>query len=545
MDKIYVNDPHIVLSKLSLRQKIAQLCIVAAVSNEAKNEELLKRWQQWQPLYCLKTSYINKLVEEQNVGGVIFYGKKTLPQEQQLFTNELQAASPIPLFVAMDAEFGLGDWFEQGAVVKYPCSMAVGATADPNLAYTMGHEIGVQLSSLGVNMDFAPVGDVNCNPDNPVIGSRSLGSDPRLVSSMASAVARGLQDAGVVACAKHFPGHGDTNTDSHLGLPLIPHDRERLEKVELFPFGQLIKAGVKSIMIAHLEVPSLEAKKGLPSSLSYAIVTDLLQKKMQFDGLVITDALGMKATANYAPPGELEIQALEAGVDILLCPVDPIKAIEAIENAVKQGRLQEEDINKKVLKILSTKQWIAQTAQKSPEELDRVLLSEKAKALKKKIYESAVTLLKVPSDHFQTNKPKKTCIIALSNFPTEMGAKSVPLQYVRLPYNTGQDEVATIAECIDADHVVVSIHNPRWQYCSEHEVTAGTLSLITKLKELKKKVTVVVFGSPYSIRHLQQADAIILGYDDTADAQQIVLDIIAGKRKAQGSLPISVEIPVC
>ena len=189
----------------------------------------------------------------------------------------------------------------------------------------------------GVNMNFAPVADVNCNPDNPVIGSRSFSSDPSLVSSMAIGVACGLQDVGVIACAKHFPGHGDTNADSHLNLPLIPHDCERLDKVELFPFRQLIKAGVKSIMIAHLEVPSLEAKKGLPASLSHNIVTDLLQKKMQFDGLVITDALGMKATANYAPPGELEIQALEAGVDILLCPVDPVKAIEAIENAVKTG----------------------------------------------------------------------------------------------------------------------------------------------------------------------------------------------------------------
>jgi beta-glucosidase-like glycosyl hydrolase len=288
----------------------------------------------------------------------------------------------------MDAENGLGSFFENDTVIKYPRNLSIGAMDDSELAYTFGHEIGIQLSCLGVNMNFAPVVDVNSNPDNPVIGSRSFGSDPKLVSRMGIAVARGLQDAGVIACAKHFPGHGDTHVDSHLELPLIPHDIEHLNEIELFPFGQLIKAGVKSIMIAHLEVPSLEAKKGLPSSLSHRIVTDLLQKKMQFGGLIITDALGMKAVANYAPPGELEVLALEAGVDILLCPVDPVKAIESIEAAEKQGRLQEEDINKKVLKILLEKQWIFQNAQKPPEKLDQILLSDTAKALQKKLSHS-------------------------------------------------------------------------------------------------------------------------------------------------------------
>ena len=295
-----LQDPELILSALSLRQKIGQLCIVAAASNPQKDPELLKRWKDWQPLYCLETDYIKKMVEEYNIGGILWYGKKTLPEEQRTLTREMQELSSIPLFIAMDAENGLGHWFAPDTALVYPRMMTLSATHDPQLAYQMADEIAYQLKAIGTNINWAPVVDVNCNPDNPVIGCRSFGADPIHVSTMGIAFVQGLQKRNVIACPKHFPGHGDTAIDSHIGLPLIPHDRDRLDRIELFPFAQVIqKAQPKAIMTAHLEVPTLEPQKGLPATLSYAIMTDILQKQLLFDGLIVTDALGMHGTSKY------------------------------------------------------------------------------------------------------------------------------------------------------------------------------------------------------------------------------------------------------
>ena len=299
--------PELILSALSLRQKIGQLCIIAGASNPQKDPELLKRWKDWQPLYCLETDYVKKMVEEYNVGGILWYGKKTLPEEQRTLTRQMQELSPVPLFIAMDAENGLGHWFAPETALTYPRMMTLSATHDSQLAYKMGNEIGYQLKAIEVNINWAPVVDVNCNPDNPVIGSRSFGADPVHVSTMGIAFINGLQDRKRIACPKHFPGHGDTAIDSHIGLPLIPHDRDRLDRIELFPFAQVIqKAQPKAIMTAHLEVPSLEPQKGLPATLSYTIMTDILQKQLLFEGLIVTDALGMHGTSKFAEPGELK-----------------------------------------------------------------------------------------------------------------------------------------------------------------------------------------------------------------------------------------------
>jgi beta-glucosidase-like glycosyl hydrolase len=540
MNKDILRRPEQILTGLSLRQKIAQLCIVATISDEEKNKELIQGWHEWQPLYHLETEYAKRMIKEYNVGGVIFYGRDTLPSQQQKLTQELQALSVIPLIIAMDAEYGLGWFFEKGAAIKYPSSMAVGATADTELAYAMGQEIGHHLASIGVTMNYAPVADVNCNSDNPVIGARSFGADKELVSKMASAVMRGLQAAGVLPCAKHFPGHGDTETDSHRQLPKIMHNRERLEAIELYPYRELIKEGVPAIMIAHLEVPALEEKEGLPSSLSHKIVTELLQEKMQFNGLVITDALGMKAVADRVEPGELEVQALEAGVDILLCPVDPVKAIDAIETAVQQGRLQEEAINKKVLKILQAKNWSWQHTHESSQDLNQVLLSDHAHQLAKTLYEKAITLVKNTSKDFQPVDPSKLCIIALSDEPTQLFSQDGKrVVYLRLPYNLSSEEAETFATSLQCDDILVTIHNPHSWIYSHHEVPEGILTLLTALKAKNKNMMVAIFGSPYSAKHIQNIDVILLGYDNNSMAHQAVLDVVTGKIMAQGKLPIS------
>lgn len=532
-------NPEQILSGLSLRQKIAQLCVIATVSDEERNQELIQHWHEWQPLYHLETSYVKQMIKEHNVGGIVFYGRNTLPSQQQNLTQELQALSSIPLIIAMDAECGLGGWFEKGTAMRYPCSMAIGATADTDLAYAMGQEIGHQLASIGITMNFAPVVDINCNPDNPIIGARSFGEDKKLVSQMGSAVMRGLQAAGILPCAKHFPGHGDTNTDSHRQLPRIAHNLERLDEIELYPYKELIKAGIPAIMIAHLEVPALEEKEGLPSSLSHKIVTELLQEQMHFEGLVITDALGMKAIADRIEPGELEVQALEAGADILLCPVDPVKAIKAIETAVQQGRLDEKTIDKKVLKVLQAKQWSCQHRQENPQDLNQILLSDKAKQLAKTLYEKAITLVSNKEKEFKPIASNKLCIIAMSDEPTQLHSQDGEhITYFRVPYNLAPEETATLATSITYDDILVTIHNPRsWSY-AHHDVPQGILTLIASLKARNKNVMVAIFGSPYSKKHIQNIDIILFGYDNNSMAHQAVLDVVTGKIMAQGKLPI-------
>lgn len=533
-------DPSSVLKSLSLRQKIAQLCIVAAVSNEEKNQELLEGWHKWQPRYCLKTDYIKQLVTKEQIGGIIFYGKKTLPQEQIALTNELQLMSSLPLIIAMDAERGLDTWFVEDSVMSWPLNITVGATADPQLSYQMGCEIGRQLVALGVNWNFAPVVDVNCNPNNPVIGGRSFGADPDLVSRMGVAFAKGLQEAGILACAKHFPGHGDTDMDSHLALPVITHTRERLDTVELAPFRALIESGVKSIMLAHLLMPALEENPELPSTVSRTIVTDLLKKELHYDGLVITDALGMKAVADLIEPGELEVRALEAGVDILLCPVDPVCAIDAIEAAVNQGRLTESDIDMKVLKLLEAKQWLGSQPKKRDTHNVELLGSDQAHALKKQIYAKAITLVKAPADYQNLLRHIKPAIVSFSNnkIITADFAQEHHLFYMRVPYNLESYEIESLVKAIEQEHVVVSIHNPLWWRCSSYKLPDGIKAIITCLKELKKTVTVVIFGSPYSVDEVQEADAIILGYEDIPDAHRAVSAILMTQQEAQGRKPV-------
>jgi len=533
-------DPSSVLKSLSLRQKIAQLCIIAAVSNEEKNQELLEGWYKWQPRYCLKTDYVKQLVTKENIGGVIFYGKKTLPQDQIALTNELQSMSLLPLIIAMDAERGLDNWFAEDSVMSWPLNITVGATDDPQLSYQMGCEIGKQLVALGVNWNFAPVVDVNCNQNNPVIGGRSFGADPDLVSRMGVAFTKGLQDAGVLACAKHFPGHGDTDMDSHLELPTIAHTRERLDAIELAPFRALIQSGVKSIMLAHLLMPALEKSPECPTTVSRAIVTDLLKKELHYDGLVISDALGMKAVADLVEPGELEVRALEAGVDILLCPVDPVCAIDAIEVAVHQGRLKEDDIDMKVLKLLEAKQWLESHSKKRDANNVELLGNDQALALKKQIYEKAITLVKAPIDYQSLLEHTKLAIVSFSNnrIINADFARDHHLSYMRVPYNLESYEIESLAKAICEEHVVVSIHNPLWWVCSSYKIPDGIKAIITVLKELRKTVTVVIFGSPYSVDEVQEADAIILGYEDISDAHQAALAILMTQQKAQGCTPV-------
>ena len=334
------------LENLSIEQKIGQLFMIPAISIKQD-----KKFIENSPYKKMKSKDVKRLIEKYGVGGVIFLGKGRKKEQQEL-TKEFQKSSAIPLLIGLDAEWGSGMRLLDG--LSFP---RAGLLQDKDAQYvqTMAKKIGKELKELGVHINFAPVVDVNNNPKNPIIGTRAFSDDKKEVASKAIAYMQGLHEAGIISCAKHFPGHGDTTVDSHKDLPVIDHDMDRLQEIELYPFTKMIAAGVPMIMMAHLLVPTLDKK--MPTSLSKKTIS-FLREKLTFNGIVITDGLGMQALTKKYQPGQIELQALLAGNDILLCPVDVPKAVELIKQALKDGRLTEEELDQHVARILEMKKKI-------------------------------------------------------------------------------------------------------------------------------------------------------------------------------------------
>jgi beta-N-acetylhexosaminidase len=535
------------LANMTLREKIGQLCIVAAAADEKRDHEVVNAWFRWQPLHHLDAQYVESLIQEHHIGGVIFYGAKVFPQDQLALTKHFQSLSKIPLLITLDAEVGLGSRLDQQHVLRYPNHLTLGAIQEELLIYQAAYQIGQQLKKLGVHVNFAPVVDVNSNPNNPVIGKRSFGSDINHVAECGVAFMQGLQDAGIIACAKHFPGHGDTTVDSHLALPTISHSRESLEAIELFPFTKLFHAGVKSVMTAHLEVPALEKEIGRPSSLSKAIVTDLLQHQMGFNGLIFTDALGMKAVADHFPPGEIELAALQAGNDILLCPVDAIKAIDRIEQAVHRGEITEEEINQKVLKVLNAKKWALQNADNEDTDLQGGVLPEEAKQFIRQLYRKAVTVIKSESGSMITFPLEKTVVINTDDSLIEFEESIKAINYLKLVRQTFQKESFSLINffkqlwygsdqaIVDASHLIITISNNFFLGNSSLQVLTDCMN---EWKIQGKHVTLVLFCNPHLVPLSIDADQIILAYESVADAQIAAVEVLKGTEKAEGRYDI-------
>ena len=326
-----------VFNSLTPDQRLGQFFMVAAYSNKDRSH----------------VERIERLVRNYNIGGVMFM--QGGPKRQAIMANRLQAAAKVPLLVAMDAEWGLDMRLDSSA--HFAKQMTLGAMDDPKYVYEMGRNIARKMRALGVHIDFAPVLDVNSNPGNPVIGNRSFGEDQNQVSKLGIQYIKGLQDNNVMAVAKHFPGHGDTDTDSHVSLPVINTDMDRLTKVDLVPFQQSFEAGVMGVIVAHLYMPLFDTTDAKTTTLSHALVTDLLKDKMGFKGLVFTDALNMKSVSRLYKDGELDALALAAGNDVLLFSEDVPSALLRIREAVAAGRLKQEDLDQRIRKILRAKYW--------------------------------------------------------------------------------------------------------------------------------------------------------------------------------------------
>ena len=534
-------EPKKLLKSMTLEEKAAQLIFIPVISHEGKNKEFMEMWIKWAD-YDLGQAYAKDLITHDGIGGIVFYGHKSSAADQEKITHELQALSKIPLLVTLDAETGLHGQLDDKSVIRFPHAMTLGAIKDTQLIYKTGLELGHQLKRLGVHWAFSPVADVNSNPLNPVIGGRSFGSRPEHVAQQAVAFMKGLQEAGIMACAKHFPGHGDTKDDSHELLPKIVHDRAHFESVELYPFKKLIQAGVASVMTAHLEVPAFESTAGVPSSLSYAIVTRLLQQELGFKGLVVTDCLCMKGVTAYSNPEEVGIRALEAGNHVILCPQKPRAALRGIVNAVKTGRLLEKKLDAFVLKVLEAKARAFNQKPAFDQSLESVVhTSPSAMALKKTLYTKAVTLAKSAKPQPFANQTEKKIVLITGEKKTifEAGIERAGFLSYKISAQLDAAGIEKLMQSVkDHEHIIIGVHDMSRKAADTYGVSKNCFEVIKRLKTLKKKVTVVIFGSPYSITLFSNVDNIVVAYEEEPEAQQAAAAIVCGTQKPEGRLPI-------
>lgn len=524
-----------VMAGLSLEERVAQLMMVAAWSNKGKAH----------------ADAIERLVQDKNIGGLIFF--QGGPVRQAILTNRYQAMAKTPLMIGMDLEWGLD--MRLDSTFRFPRQMTLGALPDDALIEEMGREIALQMRRLGVHVSFSPVADVNNNPENPVINERSFGEDRERVTSKAIAYMNGLQNGGVIATGKHFPGHGDTDTDSHKALPLINHDVERLDSLELYPFKRLIANGLMAIMVAHLEIPALDTSSNTPTTLSRSVVHDLLQSKLGFSGLIFTDAMNMRGVADVGQPGDLELRALQAGNDILLFPQDPAVAISRIMKAIEDGELDRSVVDEKCLKVLKAKEWL-QLHKWDPiqyQGLVEALNPPSSVQLRQKLFNQAVTVLRNKGDLiplYSVNK-KKVAVVTVSAGLDDIFAAEVmqngEFEIVRTVRTPTESEIMRVVRQVEkADVVIIGIHGTVRSPAKSFGVSDAALKMVRMIND-RKPTVVAHFGNPYRLDQesgLQDVEALIVGYEDVPEAHMAVASLLFGASSTKATLPVTVSTDI-
>ena len=490
---------------------------------------------------------VNDFVKKYNIGGVVFF--KGDPVGQAVQTNKWNALAKTPLFVAIDAEWGLAMRLDH--TVKYPLQMTLGAIENNAYIYRMGVEIAEQCRRLGVQINLAPVSDVNNNPENPVIGMRSFGENPERVAMKAFQYAKGMQDGGIIACAKHFPGHGNTATDSHLDLPVIRASKKELKKVEFVPFQYLIDHGVDAVMTAHLSVPALDNKKKRASSLSGKIVDGYLKKKMGFQGLVITDGLDMKGVTKNNKKGKVALKAFEAGNDILLIPDDIPASIQAIKEALDKGKIEASRLEESCKKILRYKYKSGLWKQEMVNTTG--LLADLNKPsyyhTVKELFDEAVTVVRneehiLPLAYPDTLKPAVVVIGTEKETAFEKPLTDfMPVDVYRLPHNAGTSAKQEVLEALsDYNLVIVAVVNTNILASKRYHIPESDVQFIEHVAR-KNAVVLDVFASPYALGFfgdMSEFKAVVVSYQDKPYMQKISAEAILGIHKANGKLPVSI-----
>ncbi len=521
-----------VFNTLTPDERIAQLIVVEAFSNKGPKYE----------------ADVMRLIKQYKVGGIIFF--QGGPVRQAKLTNRYQAASKVPLMISMDAENGIGMRLDSTA--QYPYQMMLGAIDDNGLIYRMGAEIAKEFRRLGMHVNFAPVADINNNPQNPIIGFRSFGESRLDVTAKSLAFMRGMQENGIIATAKHFPGHGDTNIDSHYDLPVINHSRHRLDTLELYPFQELVRHGLGGIMVAHMHIPNLDTTRNLPSTLSRPIVTGLLKRRLEFKGLVFTDAMVMKGVTKYFPPGQAEAMALMAGNDVLERLTSVPKAINAIKLAVLEGHIQQEEIDRRCKKMLAAKQWLGLDKYK-PVDLNNLyqdLNPPEADSINKALAQASITLLRNKKHMLPLRHKRKLKVATLA-----IGAVR-PTTFQREINKRVRSEAFTISRKIDKkearklrrqlrkyDVVLVALYGRGLTPSNHLGYSEDAVELVKDLAN-SKKAAITLFDNAYTLnqfKDIENSRALIVAYQPLIEAQKAAAALTFGEIPARGQLPVSVN----
>lgn len=514
-----------IYNSMTLKEKVGQLFMVDVFSSDPKS----------------KNDKIDSLIKNQHIGGIIF--SKGGPKRQAKLNNHYQNISKTPLIMAMDAEWGLA--MRLDSTFAYPWNMTLGAITNNEIIYKIGKQIGEHTKRIGMHINFSPVVDINTNPNNPIIGNRSFGEDRDNVTEKALSYMRGIQSVGILANAKHFPGHGDTEKDSHKTLPTISFSKKRLDSIELYPYKRLIEAGLSSVMIAHLNVPSLEPRANFPSSLSKNIVTNLLQKDLEFNGLVFTDALNMKGASNFKKPGEIDLAAFLAGNDVLLISESIPKAQQLIMNAFNDGRIVEARLERSVKKILYAKYKVGLNKYQ-PVDMKN-LVEDLNTPLDKVLYETAMknalTVVKNKRLIVPVKKLANTRI-AYVHFGDDSGEYFLrQLQkYTKVDWIKAKTLDEYNKKLKEYDLTIIGFHKSNVNPWKEYKFTELEL---TRLYEIARnnKVILDVFARPYSLLDLNvtsNIEGIIMSYQNSKVSQELSAQLIFGAITAKGSLPVSI-----
>lgn len=487
---------------------------------------------------------VESLIANNNVGGLIlFQGQPVL--EAQLISR-FQTVAKVPLIVSIDGEHGLA--MRVSSTMAFPKQLTLGAIQNNALIYKMGAEIARECKRLGISLNFAPVVDINSNPENPIIGHRSFGEIRENVALKSLAYMKGMQDNQLIACAKHFPGHGDTHVDSHHILPKISYDSERLHSIEFYPFQQLINDSVQSIIVGHLQVPAYDMK---PATLSQNVITNILKNEMGFKGLVITDALNMRGvrSGQRVSSGDIDLQAFIAGNDILLYSENPLEGIRRIKGAIQTGIIQQADVDARVRKILKAKYWagLNQIQNIETTNLYQDLNSAEAQSIKKELFENAITVVKDDNKQLPLTAGENRKFISLAidarsgnAFQTAL-SKYAPFQHFNSLSKTDDALFNEILRTVDSSHtVVISLHDLKTRPSARFGVTYNIQDFVKKL-EKKTRVILCVFGNPYCLKYFPEASTVVCGYEDESEAQTALAEILFGHLPARGKLPVSIE----
>ncbi|WP_433896025.1 glycoside hydrolase family 3 N-terminal domain-containing protein [Sphingobacterium mizutaii] len=530
----FINQKHSwvdsVFNTLTPKQRIGQLFLVRAHTNLGQKY----------------VDSVKQVIEKEQLGGlVVFQGG---PVRHANMFNQYQKVSKVPLLITFDGEWGLGMRMPD-STISYPYQMTLGAIQNNNLLYEMGRQVARDFHRMGMHFNFAPVVDINNNPKNPVINFRSFGDNKYKVTEKAKAYMDGMVQGGILASLKHFPGHGDTDVDSHHDLPQLKFDRARLDSLEMYPFRQLIKDGAPSVMVAHMNIPALDNTPNIPSSISKKVVTDIIRTELGFRGLTVTDAMDMSGVKKFFPNGEADVMAIEAGHDLLEVSENSGRAIDLVEKAIKSGRLSQADIDARVKKVLAAKLWLGLN-QVKPVNTNRLyedLNTPAAQSLVQRISDAAVTLLKSDRGLKRFDPKKSTSIVSVGIDQVQDFEKGLALQLTDFDqfFIKGDETEEQLKDLMkdskDNRQIVLVIHDNRSRPRSELLLNDATKDFIDKIAG--RRTISVMFTNPYAMNSVDvmRSSSVLLGYQNDFFMQKAVLKVLLKQIKPEGKLPVTIS----